>query len=121
MIIPNIMFSSPNPRIDFDKDRFQVPGTLLPWPRDGDLRVSITSFGIGGKDVYVIIEDPYTYICNKSDACTIYFGSPQLLLMSASTSLRLQTLSTGHREYIRKHPDSLPNIDYTLAHRREHH
>jgi len=40
--------------------------------------------------------------------------------MSASTSLALQGMSERHKEYIKAHPDSLPNLAYTLARRREH-
>lgn len=120
MIAPNIKFLSPNPNIDFEKDRLQVPEKLLPWPRDRDLRVSINSFGIGGSNAHVIIEHPYTYLYNKSTACNVRFSSPQLLLISASTSLALQKRSADYSEYIREHPDSLPKLAYTLARRREH-
>ncbi|KAI4098755.1 MAG: hypothetical protein L6R37_006311 [Teloschistes peruensis] len=41
--------------------------------------------------------------------------------MSAGNILGLQTLSASYNEYIINHPDSLPNLAYTLACRREHH
>ncbi|KAL9003395.1 MAG: hypothetical protein Q9180_009908, partial [Flavoplaca navasiana] len=52
MIVPNIKFVSPNPKIDFEKHQLEVPKELLPWPRDRDLRVSINSFGIGGSNAH---------------------------------------------------------------------
>ena len=121
MIVPNIKFLPPNPNIDFERYRLQVPEKLLPWPRDRDLRVSINSFGIGGSNAHIIVEHPYTYLCDQSNASNVRYGSPQLLLLSASTSLVLQTLSTCYSEYIRKHQDSLPKLAYALACRREHH
>ena len=121
MIVPNIKFLSPNPKIDFEKHQLEVPGKLLPWPRDRDLRVSINSFGIGGSNAHVIIEHPYMYLQHTSDACEIHRASPQLLLMSASTVPGLQTLSASYNEYSINHPDSLPDLAYTVACRREHH
>ena len=119
MIVPNIKFHSPNPKINFDRYRLQVPQEVTPWPRDRDFRVSINSFGIGGSNAHVIVEHPYTHLSTVSSACNIRLSSQQLLLMSASTSLALQTLSERYQEYIKTHPDSLPNMAYTLARRRE--
>jgi acyl transferase domain-containing protein/SAM-dependent methyltransferase len=120
MIVPNIKFLSPNPKIEFERYRLQVPLKLTPWPRDRDLRVAINSFGIGGSNVHIIVEHPYTHFAALNGLVNIRFGSPQLLLMSASTPLSLQTLSERYKGYIEAHPDSLPNLAYTLARRREH-
>ncbi|KAI9699569.1 MAG: Type I Iterative PKS [Bogoriella megaspora] len=121
MIVPNIKFHTPNSQIPFEKYRLQVPKELTPWPRNRDLRVAINSFGIGGSNVHVIVEHPYLHISRMSDAtCNIRLGSPQLLLMSASTSSALQALSKDYKAYIQANPDSLPDLSYTLARRREH-
>ena len=121
MIVPNIKFSTPNPHIEFKKYRLQVPGELLPWPRNRDLRISINSFGIGGSNVHVIVEHPYTYLSKHLKPSEVWVGSPRLLLISASTSMAVQTLSACYREYVREHPDSMSDLAYTLACRREHH
>ncbi|KAL8942774.1 MAG: hypothetical protein Q9216_001459 [Gyalolechia sp. 2 TL-2023] len=120
MIVPNIKFLSPNPNIDFEKHRLEVPEKLIPWPRDRDFRVSINSFGIGGSNAHVIVEHPYMYLHHISDACGFRRASPHVLLMSASTVSGLQTLSASYNEYVSDHSDTLPDLAYTLACRREH-
>ncbi|KAF2792570.1 KR domain-containing protein [Melanomma pulvis-pyrius CBS 109.77] len=121
MIVPNIKFRSPNPKIDFEKYRLQVPQELLPWPRDRDLRVSINSFGIGGSNAHVLVEHPYTHLSELTRLSDFRPGSPQLLLMSAAIPKSLQYLSERYREYAKGHPDSLLSLAYTLSRHREHH
>jgi acyl transferase domain-containing protein/SAM-dependent methyltransferase len=121
MIIPNIKFNSPNPKIEFDRYKLEVPQRLITWPRERDLRVAINSFGIGGSNVHVIVEHPYTYLTTVPKP---YYSSghrsPQLLLMSASTPSTLHTLWENYETYIKAHPNSSRNLAYTLACRREH-
>ncbi|KAJ8063293.1 hypothetical protein OCU04_008523 [Sclerotinia nivalis] len=125
IIVPNIKFSSPNPKIEFERYGLKVPQELTPWPIDRDLRIAVNSFGIGGSNVHVIVEHPYTHISRfaslRSCERTVRSGSPLLLLMSASSSSSLSTLSARYREYVKTHRGSLPNLAYTFAHHREYH
>ena len=120
MIAPNIKFQTRNPDLDFRNNRIQVPTQSLTWPRDRDLRVSVNSFGIGGSNAHVILEHPYKYGFADRKAYTVRIGSPQLLLMSASTSLVLKKRVESYSKYCDEHTEALSDLSYTLACRREH-
>jgi acyl transferase domain-containing protein/SAM-dependent methyltransferase/NAD(P)-dependent dehydrogenase (short-subunit alcohol dehydrogenase family)/aryl carrier-like protein len=124
MIVPNIKFDSPNPKIEFERFGLKVPREVMPWPRDRDMRVAINSFGIGGSNAHIIVEHPYTHLSSLSTSSWrngISFRAPQLLLLSASTSNSVQQMSTEYKNYIEEHEsDCLPDVAYTLALRREH-
>ena len=58
IIPPSINFTSPNPRIDFEKTPFYVNTRLAewpstPWPR----RAGVSSFGVGGTNAHVVLEE----------------------------------------------------------------
>ncbi|KAK5100974.1 hypothetical protein LTS08_004580 [Lithohypha guttulata] len=56
-ILPNMHFNSPNPNIDFKNWQIQVPTAAIPWPSyNGVRRGSINSFGYGGTNAHVIVE-----------------------------------------------------------------
>jgi acyl transferase domain-containing protein/acyl carrier protein len=54
-IPPNLHFETPNPRIDFDELRLQVPTVRTPWP-SGTARAGVSSFGFGGTNSHVVLE-----------------------------------------------------------------
>src|SRR6201995_5780906 len=56
-IPPNLKFSQWNPAIDHKSTRLFVPTELRPWPaEEGPRRAAISSFGIGGTNAHVVIE-----------------------------------------------------------------
>jgi len=62
IIAPNLWFEQGNPAIDFDACRIRVPTELTPWPVPGLRRVSVNSFGYGGTNGHVILDDAYHYM-----------------------------------------------------------
>lgn len=62
IIPPNIWFQRGNPAIKFDAWRIRVPIKPTPWPVSGLRRASVNSFGIGGTNAHVIIDDAYHYM-----------------------------------------------------------
>jgi acyl transferase domain-containing protein len=62
IIPPNIWFENGNPAIDFDGWRIRVPTDAVPWPVPGIRRASINSFGYGGTNGHVVIDDAYHYL-----------------------------------------------------------
>ena len=57
-ILPNMHFHNPNPNIDFKNWKIVVPTKTLDWePMNGVRRASINSFGYGGSNAHVILED----------------------------------------------------------------
>ncbi|KZF20978.1 hypothetical protein L228DRAFT_284065 [Xylona heveae TC161] len=61
-IAPNLYFENPNPQIDLDGWNLRVPTELTAWPLDGQRRVSVNSFGFGGTNGHVILDDAYHYL-----------------------------------------------------------
>src|SRR5277367_4996605 len=56
-IPPNLNFSQWNPAIDPSPTRLFVPTELSPWPaEEGPRRAAVSSFGIGGTNAHVVIE-----------------------------------------------------------------
>jgi acyl transferase domain-containing protein len=62
VIAPNILYENPNARIDFQGWRIKVPTSVVPWPVQGLRRASVNSFGYGGTNAHVILDDALHYL-----------------------------------------------------------
>ncbi|KLJ07412.1 hypothetical protein EMPG_17105 [Blastomyces silverae] len=62
IVPPNANFERLNPKIDAEYLNIVVPQTGVPWPSDGLRRASISSFGFGGSNCHVVIEDAYNHL-----------------------------------------------------------
>lgn len=56
-IPPNIKFTNPNPDIDFRYGRLKVPTSPEAWPQHCEARISVNSFGFGGSNAHVSLEN----------------------------------------------------------------
>lgn len=65
LIPPNIHFNEPNPNIPWDKWNVTVPTELTPWPTNGLRRISVNSFGYGGSNGHVVLDDAYHYLAAR--------------------------------------------------------
>lgn len=117
-IPPNIKFSSPNPAIPFETAKLIVPVEPTPWPQSRHERASINSFGIGGVNAHVILDSAASF--NASTAPAQAPDTPQLLLYSANSPKSLTRMIDNYREFVEKNPESIGDLAYTLANRREH-
>ncbi|WYZ36704.1 hypothetical protein EsH8_II_000210 [Colletotrichum jinshuiense] len=61
LIPQNLWFEELNPQIDLP-DNVKIPTTLTVWPHSGPRRASINSFGFGGANAHVIVEDAASYL-----------------------------------------------------------
>ena len=55
-IPPNLHFQRWNPAIDPSPTRFFVPTEATPWPAGGPKRAAVSSFGFGGTNAHVVVE-----------------------------------------------------------------
>lgn len=57
-ILPNMHFNTPSPKIDFKGLKIKVPTELIDWKSEnGVRRASVNSFGYGGSNAHVILEN----------------------------------------------------------------
>ncbi|KAK5987499.1 Hybrid PKS-NRPS synthetase pynA [Cladobotryum mycophilum] len=59
IIPPNMHFKTPNPKIDFENWKIAVPTKMIEWkvPEGVARRASINSFGYGGTNAHVVLEE----------------------------------------------------------------
>lgn len=110
MIPPSLHYERPNPKIDFQDSPFFVNGTLRPWERtDEPRRAGISSFGIGGTNAHLIVEEaPATQESGDSRAV-------QLLLLSAKTQTALESATANLAAHLEQHAEAdLADVAYTL-------
>jgi acyl transferase domain-containing protein len=117
-IPPNIRFTSPNPAIPFESAKLTVPVEPTPWPQSRCERVSVNSFGIGGANAHVILDSAASF--GASTKASKYPTTPQLLLFSANSAKSLTRMTANLQQFVEKHPESVGDLAYTLADRREH-
>ncbi|MEW6735407.1 MAG: type I polyketide synthase, partial [Acidobacteriota bacterium] len=110
MLPPSLHFQQPNPQIDFANSPFYVNTTLREWPAGSTpRRAGISSFGIGGTNAHIIVEEP-PIITRKKPAHPYH-----LLIVSAKTGTALETATTNLTTYLKEHRDiDLGDVAYTL-------
>jgi len=110
MIPPNLHFKIPNPRFNFEKSPFIVNTELTRWENgETPLRAGISSFGIGGTNAHVILEEA-PLVPPSSRGATL-----QMLLLSANTRSALQTAAENLAGYLKENPGiNLADVAYTL-------
>ncbi|KAH8711877.1 hypothetical protein GQ44DRAFT_689781 [Phaeosphaeriaceae sp. PMI808] len=119
IIAPNIHYRKGNPAIDFENWRIQVPTEAIPWPWEGVRRASVNSFGYGGTNAHVIVEDAFLYLqqnhCsktrNRTDSTLV--ALPEKLSHIAGPRLRMYLLSAHDERGLRLMGDML--LDYIQA------
>jgi amino acid adenylation domain-containing protein len=61
IVVPSLHFSRPNPHFDFERSPFHVSSKVTAWPqKNGPRRAAVSSFGIGGTNAHVILEQAPT-------------------------------------------------------------
>ncbi|KAJ5487751.1 polyketide synthase [Penicillium desertorum] len=133
-VIPgNPTFLSPSPKIDFEALRLYTSRTATPWPKVDTRRASINSFGYGGSNAHVIIDEAKdlghhhvsSYINTETDDIFAEESAtrPYLLVFSANDEKTLDT----HAAALDRHLSdpavkvSLRDLAYTLSERRSRH
>lgn len=99
-----INYSKPNPHIDFTNSPFYVNNKLLEWNQKKPLIMGVSSFGIGGTNAHLILEEAPVNdkdVDEKSDW-------PELFLFSARSAYSL----TERKKDISLHLISNPEISY---------
>ena len=115
VIPPSINYRSPNPAIDFDNSPFVVNDQLTEWKSDTPRRAGISSFGVGGTNVHIILEE---YLGDTAEPVPLPPASvdtPFLISWSAATESAASAYAGLLAAYLEKQPTvPLCDIAYTL-------
>jgi acyl transferase domain-containing protein len=107
-ILPNIHFEKPNRRIPFEQWRIAVPTTMMSWPNPQLRRASVNSFGYGGTNAHVIIDDADSYFQRANPSLPngtqdysngVNSKKGRLILLSARDEAALERLRQSYSEH----------------------
>ncbi|GGA09746.1 type I polyketide synthase [Neptunicoccus cionae] len=108
-ILPVANFTSTNPDIDFEGGPFFVPAGLQDWRCDGPRRAGISSFGIGGTNAHLVLEEAPT--TGQQPDVT----APQILPLSAKSPEALAEMAAGLAQALEADaPPQLSDAAFTL-------
>ncbi|RFU78094.1 polyketide synthase [Trichoderma arundinaceum] len=136
-IIPgNPTFETPNPNIDFRGLRVRATRSAIPWPEAAFRRASINSFGYGGTNSHLILDDLAALEDVKPSHISSYVTGDEEDLLEAEEEYKphIIVLSANSEQSLRGYVDALdqhlsnlevkvdlPNLAYTLSERRSRH
>lgn len=114
-IPPSLHFTQPNPEIDFASSPFFVNTELKPWPANGaPRRAAISSFGVGGTNAHVILEEAPLKPASSSSR------KHQLFVLSAKSPAALSAMSQNLADTLAQKPElDLADVASSLSTGRE--
>ncbi|KAK6495993.1 hypothetical protein TWF481_002022 [Arthrobotrys musiformis] len=121
-----------NPEIDDVYYRLKFPNKPIPWPSSGLRRASVNSFGFGGTNAHVILDDAKCFLAerglhgNHNTDSTEQLNSPDsrpyLLVLSAADRNGIKRLGESYSSFFSKKPfhsnETYRRLSYTLKNHR---
>ncbi|WP_375772903.1 SDR family NAD(P)-dependent oxidoreductase [Archangium gephyra] len=122
---PNLHFTRPNPHVDWQRLPLRVPTQLTAWESPSPLIAGVSSFGLSGTNVHVVLEearDPAADAAPRPADEAPAATEPCVLLLSARTPPALQALAAAYRQGLASPglEGSPQAIAHTAALRRSH-
>ncbi|UXI66281.1 acyltransferase domain-containing protein [Tahibacter amnicola] len=107
---PLANFARSPAQVDLDQGPLRAPRRALPWPAEAGPRLAgVSSFGIGGTNAHVIVEEaPPAHVLRAS-------ARPQVLVASARTAPSLRDTVERLVPEVTRNQGALADIAYTLA------
>ncbi|KAF2167841.1 hypothetical protein M409DRAFT_53800 [Zasmidium cellare ATCC 36951] len=138
VLVPNAGFENLNPKIKLDEWGIRFPKEVMQWPDQGLRRVSVNSFGFGGSNAHVVIDDALHYMKARSitgnhktvgesglQIASTEDGSQKMIFSFASQDQQgLSRLSQAYADFLDKADKTkldeswLRDLAYTLSERR---
>ena len=119
-LVPTVHFSAPNPRIDFENSPFFVNTEHRPWP-EGETarRAGISSFGVGGTNAHVILEEAPTLL--ETAVAPTSENSEFTLTLTAKNEAALRELAEAYHHFLSHNPEAnLADVCFTASNGRTH-
>jgi acyl transferase domain-containing protein/acyl carrier protein len=114
VIPPVINFVAPNPELGIEQSPFYINKQALPWEAgEKPRRAGISSFGVGGTNVHVILRDYPRQTAPDVNGKTI-------LYLSAKNENALQEAKDNMIAFLRSSRENIHDIAYTLIMGRKH-
>ena len=115
---PSLHFRTPHPSIDFATSPFRVVAELTPWQADAPRRACVSSFGVGGTNAHVVLQEAPPPSVAPAPA------RPHVLQLSARTPAALDRVADRLGAHLGDHPSlDLADVAFTLrqGRRRQRH
>ncbi|OJJ42520.1 hypothetical protein ASPZODRAFT_76667 [Penicilliopsis zonata CBS 506.65] len=116
VFLPGRNFETVNPKIDLEKWNLRVQTTVEPWTAPLR-RVSVNSFGYGGSNAHVILENYPAPFCQCKDVL-LEKPSPKLFILSGFDETACRGNAARLAEYLTDHPVDLDRLANTINHHR---
>lgn len=107
---PIANFETPNPYIDFDKMRLEPLKEVKHWNENERRVVGINSFGFGGTNAHVVIEN---YRNDRQREC-VSSDAPFILKVSAKNINSLEQLAAKIAKFLKENKNNINDSIYTL-------
>jgi acyl transferase domain-containing protein/SAM-dependent methyltransferase len=111
IIPPNVNFEKVNPKIPAAKWRLQFPLKQTPWPTTGLRRISVNSFGVGGTNGHVVLDDAFNYLKDRGLTANHHTRPlpPTIADLDLSNGNGLESTNWDTNGLIKVHADGLTN------------
>ena len=116
-LVPSINYHQPNPELNLHGSGLYVNTEYKDWECTDDIRrAAVSSFGIGGTNASVIVEEYVKQHENVTEEMNGYY----VLLLSAKRESAVAQMSDEIEQFADANPNEILNIQYTLAAGRNH-
>lgn len=106
----SINYTKPNPNIDFTNSPFFVNTILKDWESNDTRRAGISSFGVGGTNVHIVLEES-----DHNTPLSSETRKPRLICWSAKNEASNLLYAEKLSNYLKNNPSTnLADIAYTL-------
>ncbi|KAK1445344.1 beta-ketoacyl synthase domain-containing protein [Colletotrichum cuscutae] len=126
-IPPNMHFNNPNPKIMFDDWKIAVPTKMTPWevPEGIARRASINSFGYGGTNGHVVLEEYKKNVAPKTRSVMAIengvHARPYLVPLTSHSAKAGELTEETLKKYLEQGDVNVADLCYSLATRRTLH
>ncbi|EOA84353.1 uncharacterized protein SETTUDRAFT_33341 [Exserohilum turcica Et28A] len=146
MLVPTYGVERVNPRLKLEEWNLALPQQIMEFPGQGQRRVSVNSFGFGGANAHVILDDAHHYLAQRGlvgnhstvvlpdddSAVSVGSGTPphdkdakKLFVFSTKDQAGIKRISAQYADWLgeestfaKEDATFLQNLSYTLVSRR---